>query len=121
MKKLILTLTLILLATTAQAKHLHKESWYVDKYCKGYKEVTLPNGWRVDCIQDDYAIQYDFAIKRDEALGQALRYANATNLDPAIVLIIVNDSDYRYVEEVKNTIKYHGLKVKVETVGGRDD
>ncbi len=64
------------------------ESFYQDRFCAGMmKERVLPNGTRVDCLTDVYAIEVDWTHKWAEAIGQSLLYAAATGKKPGIILI----------------------------------
>jgi hypothetical protein len=109
--KYFLTACLILTATTAQAKHQHKESVYRDAWCKGETEVRLPNGNRADCVTKNYAIEVEFAPKYHEAIGQALDYADQTGKKPAILLIIERDKDWRYYNKLKPLARENHIKV----------
>ena len=57
------------------------EADYRDFACKqleGNIEYALDDGSRVDCLTDQYAIEFDFAKKWAEAIGQSLYYAEKT-------------------------------------------
>jgi hypothetical protein len=96
------------LALPVQAAHLHKESAYRDAWCKGRTEVTLHDGSSVDCLTENYAVEFDFAPKAYEALGQAMHYGRITGHDPAMVLIIEKDSDWRWYKRIRRTaLKRH--------------
>ncbi|RYE10800.1 MAG: hypothetical protein EOP22_02670 [Hyphomicrobiales bacterium] len=65
-----------------------KESDYRDALCEGMRmEVTLPKQSRADCVSDTHAIEVEFDNKWKEAVGQALTYAQQTELIPGIILI----------------------------------
>lgn len=87
------------------------ESYYVDQWCTsdfGRKEAVLWDMTRVDCLAKDYAIEFDFAKKWAESVGQALYYAKMTGKKPAIALILTSPADYKYVkrvERLENDIK----------------
>lgn len=87
------------------------ESYYVDQWCTsdfGRKEAVLWDMTRVDCLAKDYAIEFDFAKKWAESVGQALYYAKMTGKKPAITLILTSPADYKYVkrvERLENDIK----------------
>lgn len=100
-----------LIATTAQAKHLHKEAEYRDAWCQGETEVRLPNGNRADCITDKYAVEIDFAAKYHEAIGQALDYADQAGKRPAILLIVEKEKEWRYVKKARVIAKKHRIKI----------
>ncbi len=92
------------------------EREYVEQYCTGIPK-TLEDGTRVDCLTSHYAIEYDFAYKYHEALGQALHYSRMTNKLPGIVLIVEKTDDCKYVERIRLTINHFWLPVRVQTVG----
>ena len=61
-------------------KH-QKESYYVKNRCDilmGKREYKLNDGKRVDCLTDKHAIEFDFAYKYYECIGQALYYGMIT-------------------------------------------
>lgn len=78
----------------------------------GTMEYVLFDRTRVDCLTDKYAIEVDFAKKWAESIGQALYYADVTNKEP-VVALIVGEDDEKYVERVKRIAKTHGIKVMI--------
>ena len=64
---------------------------------------------RVDCLAKDYAIEFDFAKKWDESIGQALYYAKMTGKKPAVAIILTELSDYRYVKRIERLD--NGIKI----------
>jgi len=107
----LIVVTATLYSNTAHAAHFHKEAEYRDAWCKGRTEVTLHDGSRVDCLTENYAVEFDFAPKAYEALGQAIHYARITGMDPAIVLIIENEKDWRHYNRIRRTAKKRGVKL----------
>ena len=88
-----IALILLLICTNANAKHLHPEKYYQKIWCEnhsGKQEVILPDYTRIDCLTSTHAIEFDFATKWAEAIGQSLHYSNMTNKKAGIVLIIEN-------------------------------
>ena len=88
------------------------ESYYVNQWCTsdfGRKEVVLWDMTRVDCVTKDYAIEFDFAKKWAERIGQSLYYAKMTGKKPAVVLILKAESDYRYVKRIERLD--NGIKI----------
>ena len=82
---------LVFMAAPVEAKRLHPEKYYQEKFCQergGVTEYVLPDRKRVDCLTDDVAFEIDFADKAPQCIGQALMYAAATGRDPGCVLII---------------------------------
>jgi len=113
-KMKLLLIALILCPSLALSGHLHPEKYYQNLWCEkvgGITEYVLDDGTRVDCLTDEYAIEFDFAPKWAESIGQALYYAEKTGKKPGIVLIMENEGDERYLERVEFLgAKYH-LKV----------
>lgn len=88
------------------------ESYYVNQWCTpdfGRKEAILWDMTRVDCLSKDYAIEFDFAKKWAESIGQSLYYAKMTGKKPAVVLILNSLEDYRYVKKLERLD--NGIKV----------
>ena len=101
------------------AKHLNKEQVYQNVWCNernGITEYKLEDKSRVDCLLPDSAVEFDFASKRDECLGQALRYGAYTNKKAACVLILENEKDKKYLNQLLYTIEANKLDVKVYTI-----
>lgn len=96
----------ILLARGALAA----ESDYVAEYCDGQIEYVLVDGTRVDCLTDEYAIEYDYGRKWSESIGQALHYGMMTGRKPGIVLIYQNPD---HIERLVNVIAYYDLPIRV--------
>lgn len=107
----ILLTVMLLTFTTAEAKHLNSERYYQERDCKGQVEVTLPGRSRCDCITKTHAIEYEFASKWAEAIGQSLFYALQTNKEAGIALIIEKESDYRFWIRLNSTIEHHELPI----------
>ena len=83
-----------------KSSHL-TESDYVNMYCDGKIEYILPDRTRVDCLTDEYAIEYDWAKKWAESIGQALYYSKMTGKKPAVAIIIKNPYEKVYIERIK--------------------
>ena len=98
--------------------HQHSESSYQHAYCskiKGIEEYKLPDKTRVDCLTDTHAIEFDFANKWHEAIGQALHYGIMSGKKPKIVLIL--DNKYKkqqlvYYERIKNIGTIYNIDVE---------
>lgn len=89
-----------------------KEAYYVEQWCKpefGKREHILLDKTRVDCLTKDYAIEFDFAKKWAESIGQALYYARMTEKMPAVALILTSPSDMKYVKRVEKVDS--GIKI----------
>lgn len=95
---------LLLLPSISFAEHQHLEKVYQEAWCDkngGVMEVVLDDKSRVDCLTDEYAIEFDFGNKWAEAVGQALYYAIKTEHKPGIVLILENENDMRFLTRLQ--------------------
>ncbi len=92
------------------------ERYYQLKYCKGQTEVVLSDKTRVDCLTKYYAIEYDFARKWAEAIGQSLHYASMTDKLPNIALIIESQADCRHYVRLLNVVRHYQLSISVNTI-----
>jgi len=103
----------------ARPEH-HKESYYQQIWCDnagGETEHINPDKTRVDCLTTSHAIEFDFAKKWAEAIGQALYYSSQTGLPPGIVLIMEKESDDKFLLRLKTTINHWNLPIKVWLTG----
>lgn len=107
---LLITAFFLLFSNHIDAKRLMLEAEYVDLTCNGSKEVRNKDGTRVDCLYDNTAVEYDFANKWGECIGQSLHYARMTNTSPMCILIVEQVKDCKYVERAL------GLGVRVATI-----
>ncbi len=99
--------------------HAENERFYQEKYCMGDLEVRLADNTRIDCKTARHAIEYDFAKKWAEAIGQSLHYGRMSTKKPGIVLIVVTPSkDCKHVQRAKDNIKHFKLPIDIWTVGG---
>ena len=88
------------------------ESYYINQWCTsdfGRKEAVLWDMTRVDCLAKDYVVEFDFAKKWAESVGQAMYYAKMTGKKPAVVLILTSPTDYRFVKRIERLES--GIKV----------
>lgn len=117
-----LTVSLILtaiLAAAAFAAHEYLEKDYQNKWCKeqkGRTEVVMEDRTRCDCLTDSYAVEFDFANKWAEAIGQSLNYSFKTGKKAGIVLILEEEKDKKYLDVLNGVIKEKKLPIKVWTV-----
>lgn len=96
----------------AYSARFYKESYYQAEWANkwgGVCEYKLPDGTRVDVLTKNYAVEFDFAKKWAEAVGQALHYGRMTKKKPAIVLIIEQPSDFKYYRRLRPICKEHHI------------
>ena len=124
-------LLILCFANPVEAARAHLEADYQRVWCTdkgGTAESPVPeanftnlikttNRTRVDCLLTEYAIEFDFADKWAEAIGQALYYGEATNRTPGIVLIMENPvRDLKYLIRMFRAIQSSGIKIRVWVV-----
>lgn len=71
----------------------------------------LDDGTRVDCLLLDYAVEFDFAEKWAESIGQSLYYSEKTNRKPGVVLILESQKDNKYLKRLQKVAEEHGITV----------
>lgn len=104
----------LLITGTAEAGHRHKEKEYQQTWCDKYHgqtEVKLADNTRVDCLTKNFAVEFDFAAKWAEGLGQALHYSDLTGKRPAVVLIIEHPSDWKHFKKLRRSARKRAVKV----------
>ncbi|MEW5745237.1 MAG: hypothetical protein AB1805_07375 [Nitrospirota bacterium] len=96
------------------AAHRHKEREYQEAWCtahNGTLEYVLDDGARVDCLTEEYAVEFDFAPKWAEAIGQSLYYSLKTGKRPAVVLIIERGGGEREMRRLRSVSERYGIMV----------
>ena len=109
-----MTLFLVLFASIANAKNLHLEKFYQERWCKangGQTEVVFPDKTRCDCLTGSHAIEFDFGKKWAEAIGQALYYSIQTGKRAGVVLILEKKNDYKYWIRLNTIIEHFALPI----------
>ncbi|USE37798.1 hypothetical protein [Endozoicomonas sp. SCSIO W0465] len=96
------------------------ESWYQQVWCEGMDgkiEHRLPDGRRIDCLTDQYAIEIEFARKWQEAIGQSLNYSMLTGKKAGIVLVLKATEDQTHWQQLLTVIEHYTLPIKVWKLG----
>ncbi len=85
---------------SVHAKKYEKD--YQEAWCKGkgVAEFVLADRTRVDCLTDTHAIEFDWANKWAEAIGQSLYYSFATNKKAGIVIILKKEKDKKHLTKL---------------------
>ena len=109
--------------------HRHNEASYQNVWCSmhnGIEEYENQDFTRVDCLTDKHAVEFDFANKWAESIGQALHYGIMTGKKPKIVLIL--DDPYKqmiyfkriqrkeYIQRAVILARSAGIQPKTSTV-----
>lgn len=118
--KSILLLLAVLLITGCVGKPLHEKDyqhWWCEKH-GGELEYRLSDKTRVDCLTREYAVEVEYAAKWAESIGQALYYAQSTGRKPAVLVIVQEKSDERFLKRLRAVAKEQ--RIKVWTVRPKD-
>jgi len=98
----LLLIAVFFISHQASAARFMLESEYVNETCPVESvEIKNSDNTRTDCLNDVFSIEYDFADKWAECVGQAKHYARLNGNLSACVLIIENYSDCKYVARAK--------------------
>ena len=121
MKRIVLISMLILISLPAvAAKRLHPEAEYQKAWCNkrgGITEYQLPDKTRVDCLLPNMAVEFDFANKWAECIGQALYYGRMTNRQAACVLIMERgEKDLKYLRRLRRAAYRKGVNLRTFTM-----
>ncbi len=112
-------LIIIIQTNNAFAKHLHEEAEYQKVWCalhNGVTEYENKDFTRVDCLTATHAVEFDFAKKWAESIGQALYYSLMTGKRGMVVLILENPRREKvYYKRVKRLSKIHNFDVECVT------
>lgn len=108
------------LQTLVKATSGKNERDYQVAWCKkrgGQVEYALKDRTRVDCLTKDYAIEFDFAKKWSQAIGQSLHYARLTRKKAGIVLICRKIKDARYLRRLRDNLTFYKINIDIWSIG----
>lgn len=113
MKKVVYLVLSFFILSPCYAKRLHYEAVYQDKWCTemcGKQEYELDDKTRVDCLTKTHAIEFDFANKVYEGIGQSLYYGIKTKKKPGLVLIVENPKkEQKYIRRMIKIARKKGI------------
>ena len=124
MKNKIILLLLVLafcnLSVLASSNsHKHLEASYQHSWCvahNGVEEFKNIDSTRVDCLTETHAVEFDFARKWAESVGQALYYQLMTGKKAKVVLILeIPEKEMKYFERVKALGEEHNFDYEYVT------
>lgn len=99
--------------------HEHNEESYQKAWCDahgGLMEYENSDFTRVDCLTKKHAVEFDFANKWHESIGQALHYSVMTGKRAKVVLILDDLSTQMvYFKRVKKIAKKYKFDVEYVT------
>ena len=99
--------------------HKHSEASYQHAWCSmhnGVEEYENKDKTRVDCLTTTHAVEFDFANKWAESIGQALHYQRMTGKRAKVVLILEKPKQQMvYFTRVQELGKIHNFDVEFVT------
>lgn len=120
MKQLLILFLLLFTIAPCYAKRLHPEAEYQKAWCDkrgGLMEYKLSDKTRVDCLLPNMAVEFDFANKWAECIGQAIYYGRQTNRQAACVLIMENgEKDLKYLYRLRRAAYKKGVNLRTFTM-----
>jgi len=93
---------------------------YIQSLIGGEREVTVNSG-RIDLVHNSVAFEIEWANKWKESIGQSLWYAQQSNNEPGIILIMRNEKDYKYLIQLNSSLHYSKLNEKIKVYLFPDD
>ena len=117
-KIFVVFLLLFFLSINVTAKTLFSEADYQSIWCSlhnGITEYQNTDKTRVDCLTKTHAVEFDFAKKWAESVGQAQYYALMTGKRGMVVLIIEKPQEMKYLQRVQALSKLHDFDVDYVT------
>lgn len=114
MRIVILLISAVALLPTVAAKEQKKnEKYYQERWCadRGVTEHVLPDRTRVDCLTEKHAIEFDWANKWPESIGQSLYYSFQTGKRAGVVLIVKRPKHYKYWVRLNSTVDHYKLPI----------
>lgn len=106
----------ILNSLSVNAKHIFSEKEYQKKWCNSQfdckMEYKLFDNTRIDCLTPTHAIEFEFANKWAEAIGQSLYYAEVSNRKAGIVLIMEDkEKEQKYLKRLQIVAHKHKIDI----------
>lgn len=99
--------------------HDHNEEAYQKAWCSahnGIMEYENKDYTRVDCLTANHAVEFDFANKWHESIGQALHYSVMTGKRAKVVLILDNPKvQMIYYKRIKKIAKRYNFDTEYVT------
>jgi hypothetical protein len=114
MSKIIILSLLFILPIDLHAKK--NEKYYQTIHCNklnGKIEYRLEDGTRIDCLTENKAIEYDWAKKWAECVGQSLYYAAKKEKGPGCALIGTKKELDKHSSKIKLISDHYNLNIKI--------
>lgn len=115
LRKIFILLILISFLLPVQAtQRIYPERTYQAQWCRAHNgiiEYPLSDRTRVDCLTDSLAVEFYFANKWAECIGQSQYYSLKTNRQAACVLIMERgEKDIKYLNRLRKVAYKKGIR-----------
>ena len=107
----------MMVAAPAYAK---SEAEYKKEWCakhNGEINYKTQESSKVDCLTDNYSIEFDFAEKWVQSMRKSRDQSLSTGKLPGVVLILQNSADENYLFKLREVVEKRRLGIKIWTVG----
>jgi DNA gyrase/topoisomerase IV subunit B len=102
--RFIYVLSFFALAVCSSAQQ--SEAYYcnlIHQQLGGEREVTVTSGL-VDIVTETHAYEVEWAKNWKHSIGQALWYGLQTNKKPGVVLIIRENKEFKYLQQLNSAL-----------------
>lgn len=114
MKKILVLLQILFFSYVADRQNeAYYIKWLNQNHFQGQTEVTVKGG-RADIVNEEYAIEVEWANHWKNSVGQALWYGLQTNKTPGIVLIMKDINDRKYGIMLQSALDYAGISDQIK-------
>ena len=107
--------TMIATTTYAVSEAEYQKEWCAKR--NGEIDYKTQEGSTVDCLTDNYSIEFDFAKKWVQAMKKSRHQSLSTGKAPGVVLILQNSADEKYLFKLREVVEKRRLGIKIWAVG----
>ena len=120
MRHIAFTFTFIFCTIVAAPSYAMSEAEYQKEWCAKHNgEINYKNqeSSTVDCLTNNYSIEFDFAEKWVQSMRKSRDQSLSTGKLPGVVLILQNSADENYLFKLREVVEKRRLGIKIWTVG----
>ena len=115
-----ITFTFLICTMMAAPSYAMSEAEYKKEWCakhNGEMNYKTQESSTVDCLTDNYSIEFDFAEKWVQSMRKSRDQSLSTGKLPGVVLILQNSADENYLFKLREVVEKRRLGIKIWTVG----
>ncbi|MBT5469841.1 MAG: hypothetical protein HOK41_04500 [Nitrospina sp.] len=112
--------TFLFFTMIAAPAYAMSEAEYQKEWCakhNGEIDYKTQESSTVDCLTDNYSIEFDFAEKWVQAMKKSRHQSLSTGKAPGVVLILQNSADEKYLFKLREVVEKRRLGIKIWAVG----